>query len=282
MATAIAVSQQAFPAAASAAAVVLARADTFPDALAGAPLAAKKGGPLLLTATDALDARTETEIKRVLGAGKTVYLLGNALTTAVANQLGSDGFTTVRYGGATRFDTAVVIADQGLGNPSKLFLATGLNFPDALAGGPPAVSVGGAILLTTDATLHASTRAYLNAHTGATRYALGSQAAQADPGATPYAGADRYATALSVAQAFFNTPAAVGLASGASFADALPAGPHLGTLKGPLLLTDGATLTPGFTSYLQARKQGIGPAFVYGGTTRISENAKNSMSQALS
>jgi putative cell wall-binding protein len=282
MATAVAVSQQAFPGAGSAASVVLARADTFPDALAGAPLAAKKGGPLLLTATDALDSRTEAEIKRVLGAGKTVYLLGNALTNAVANTLGSDGYATVRYGGATRFDTAVVIADQGLGNPNKLFLATGLNYPDALAGGPAAVSVGGAILLTTDSTLHPSTRAYLNAHTSATRYALGSQASQADPGATAYAGADRYATALTVAQSFFNAPAAVGLASGASFADALPAGPHLGGLNGPLLLTDGATLTPGFTSYLQSRKQSVGPAFVYGGTTRISDNAKNSMSQALS
>jgi hypothetical protein len=200
----------------------------------------------------------------------------------VANTLGSDGYTTIRYGGATRFDTAVVIADQGLGNPTKLFLATGLNFPDALAGGPAAVVAGGAILLTADATMHASTKAYLSSRTSTTRYALGGQAAKADPGATAYAGADRYATALLVAQSFFNAPAAAGLASGASFADALPAGPHLGTLNGPLLLTDGATLTSGFTSYLQARKQAIGPAFVYGGTTRISDNAKNSMSQALS
>ncbi|MFD0637700.1 cell wall-binding repeat-containing protein [Catenulispora yoronensis] len=58
--------------------VVLARSDTFPDALAGVPLAAYRNGPLLLTDPATLTADTEAEIKRVLppNAGKTVYLLG--------------------------------------------------------------------------------------------------------------------------------------------------------------------------------------------------------------
>jgi ell wall binding domain 2 (CWB2)/Cysteine-rich secretory protein family len=49
--TAVAVSQQVFP---RADAVVLARADQYPDALAGASLAAALGGPVLLTAPDHL------------------------------------------------------------------------------------------------------------------------------------------------------------------------------------------------------------------------------------
>ena len=49
LATAIGASQDQFPTSGSAKAVVLARSDTFPDALAGGPLAAKLGGPLLLT-----------------------------------------------------------------------------------------------------------------------------------------------------------------------------------------------------------------------------------------
>jgi len=39
----------------------------------------------------------------------------------------------VRYAGVDRYATAVDIADRGLGNPSKLLLATGASFPDALA-----------------------------------------------------------------------------------------------------------------------------------------------------
>src|SRR5690242_17551229 len=53
--TAIATSQDEFATGGSARAVVLARADNFPDALAGGPLAAAKGGPLLLTPSNALD-----------------------------------------------------------------------------------------------------------------------------------------------------------------------------------------------------------------------------------
>ena len=72
LATAIAISVQAFPTKGSAKAVVLAGGWSFADALAGAPLAAAKGGPLLLTATASLDARVATEIARVLPAGGTV------------------------------------------------------------------------------------------------------------------------------------------------------------------------------------------------------------------
>ena len=75
IATAVAVSQAAF-APGGARAAVIARSDTYPDALAGAPLAAAKGGPLLLTARDALDGRVEAELGRALPPSSTVYLLG--------------------------------------------------------------------------------------------------------------------------------------------------------------------------------------------------------------
>lgn len=46
----------------TAGAVVLTRADQFPDALAGTPLAVALKAPLLLTGSDALDPRTEAEL----------------------------------------------------------------------------------------------------------------------------------------------------------------------------------------------------------------------------
>src|SRR5205807_1927545 len=51
---------------AAASAVVLARGDMFPDALAGVPLAAKVKGPLLLTDPKTLTPETGAEIRRVL------------------------------------------------------------------------------------------------------------------------------------------------------------------------------------------------------------------------
>lgn len=80
IATAIAISQDAHETADT---VVLARADQFPDALAGGPLAARLDAPLLLTGRDGLDARVAEEIER-LGATGAVLLGGpSALSPAI-------------------------------------------------------------------------------------------------------------------------------------------------------------------------------------------------------
>ncbi len=54
--------------------VVLSGAKAFADALAGSPLAAQVGGPVLFTNTATLDPRTRTEIDRVLLPGGTIYI----------------------------------------------------------------------------------------------------------------------------------------------------------------------------------------------------------------
>ena len=69
-ATSVAVSQHAFPQANSASAVVLASDATYPDALAGTPLAVAKHAPLLLTTPSGLDPAVATEITRVLSPGR--------------------------------------------------------------------------------------------------------------------------------------------------------------------------------------------------------------------
>ena len=123
-------------------AVVLASGENFPDALAGVPLAAYKQGPLILTTKDSLHTAAEQEVKRLLPAGATVYVLGGpaALSPTVEDQLHADGYQTVRYGGQDRFGTAMQIATQGLGNPANVLVVTGSDFPDALAAGPVATS----------------------------------------------------------------------------------------------------------------------------------------------
>src|SRR5680860_1924777 len=75
---------------------VLARADLSPDALAGAPLAAKHGAPLLLTAQDGLLPAVKAELRR-LGVD-TVYLLGSeaALASQVEQDVRDLGITTIR------------------------------------------------------------------------------------------------------------------------------------------------------------------------------------------
>ncbi len=165
--TAILISKNSFPTAGSAQAVVLARADLFPDALAGAPLAVAKGGPLELTSLSGpsfIDPRTVTEIQRVLTHGQDHLRArwhGRHRRQRRRAAAGRSGYQVIRLGGTDRFQTAVLIAQSGLNNPTNLFLANGINFPDALSAGPSAAKVQGAILLTNNNVMPAFTQQYL-------------------------------------------------------------------------------------------------------------------------
>ena len=163
-ATAIAASFNTFPAQ-GAAAVVLARGDLFPDALSGVPLAGVYGGPLLLTPPTILLPSVLIEIKRVLAPGGTVILMGGtgALSSNVQNDLTAAlgaGFTVKRLAGTDRFDTSLKAAaevqarDTAVGlSFGPVMVATGLNFPDALAAGAAAhgtPGTGGVVVLSND------------------------------------------------------------------------------------------------------------------------------------
>jgi putative cell wall-binding protein len=279
IATAVAVSQDSFPAG-NAGAVVLARGDDYPDALVGGPLAAAKNAPLLLTEGSTLPVATATELKRVLPAGGTVYVLGgtSAVPATVASQLTALGYSVVRYSGADRYATAVAVA-KALGSPTTVLLATGTNFPDALAAGPAAAHVHGAILLTNGSTVPTETATYLaGAHT---TYAIGGPAAAAVPSATAILGSDRYATAAAVATKFFPSSTVVGVATGAGFPDALAGGAQLALMGAPLLLSSQASVPTSTSNYLNADHSVLTNVYVYGGTVALGTSIVGQLTAAF-
>ena len=280
-ATAIAASVLDYATTGSAGAVVLARSDDYPDALVGTTLAAAKHAPLLFAQGSSLSAATRAEIQRVLPAGGTVYLLGGiaAIPASVATSITALGYIPVRYSGADRFGTALAVADA-LGDPSTVLLATGVNFPDALAAGPAAAHLGGVVLLTNGPTMPASVTAYLLAHHG-TVYAVGGPAVAADPAATALSGADRYATAAAVAIALFSGPTSVGVASGETFADALSGGAFEAHHGGPLLLTTATALPTPTSGYLSGGKSTIVNVTIFGGTSAVSTGVQTAVGTAL-
>jgi putative cell wall-binding protein len=278
--TAVAVSQLNFPSG-GAGAVVLARSDDFPDALVAAPLAATVRAPLLFVQGASLPTVTRNEISRVLGAHGTVYLIGStsAIPTSVETTLQTLGYNTDRIGGSDRYATAVAVANV-LGGRSTVFLATGVNFPDALSAGPAAAHVSGVVLLTDGSSMPSITRAYLNAHIGAV-YAVGGPAATADGGATRIVGADRMSTAATVASTFFTAPLTVGVASGATFADAMSGGAYLARLGGPILLTYPTSVPASTSNYLSAVRSGLATSSLFGGSAAISVSVQTTIDQLL-
>ena len=274
--TAAAVSTAEFPNG-GAGAVILARGDDYPDALVGAPLAAAKNAPLLLTTGATLPAATIAEIQRVLPPGGTVYVLGGttAVPASVESQLTGLGYTVTRYSGASRFDTAVKVADA-LGDPGTVLLATGTNFPDALSAGVAAAKSGGVVLLTNGTTMPPATAAYLQAHPG-TLYAVGGPASKAAPSASAIVGADRFETSVDVAEKFFSSPDSVGFATGRSFPDALSGGALLGHLGAPLLLVDTSSVPNAVITYLSGAQTTLTKGSLFGGTKTIGSSVEDAL-----
>ncbi|MEY9893465.1 putative cell wall-binding protein [Catenulispora sp. MAP5-51] len=290
--TGIKISQQQYPNNGSANAVVLAVGANFPDALSGAPLAKKVGGPLLLTPGNVSDAEVVNEIHRVLKPGGKVYVLGGtgAISQTVVNGLGLPAAQITRIGGVDRYDTSLKIA-AAMGNPDHVVLATGVGFADALSAGPLAGNTfadngaPAAILLTNDKVMNPAVAAY--AHHAKAVAAVGGQAVTAAanahiPNVTGFAGYDRYDTAARVAATFHGEHIA-GVATGLSFADALTGAAQLAEADGPLVLTN-VTNLPSFSANalhgIGASLGGAGLIEIFGGPVAINQATEYAIAAA--
>ncbi|HTC69991.1 MAG TPA: cell wall-binding repeat-containing protein, partial [Acidothermaceae bacterium] len=209
-----------------------------------------------------------------------------AISDGVLAQINALGFVTVRIGGTDRYDTAALIAAKLSTSEtiSKVYLATGINFPDALAAASAAGSTNGVILLTADGVMPSATSGWLAAHAALPLLAVGGQAAAAAPGAVAMAGADRYATATAVATATYPAPTGLLLATGVNFPDALAGAAYAAQQGWGLLLVD-----PGATSvstvqatYLSAAAPTVSSVVILGGTSALPDAAANLIVAALS
>ena len=119
----------------------------FPDALGGAPAAAKTGAPILLAGKDDLSLDTLNTLSE-LGVKRTVLLGGTgAVPKGVESQLKGRGSIT-RLSGANRYETAARAARSAYpAGAQTVYVATGGDFPDALGGGAAAAQVDAPVLL---------------------------------------------------------------------------------------------------------------------------------------
>ncbi|KGN34281.1 N-acetylmuramoyl-L-alanine amidase [Knoellia sinensis KCTC 19936] len=168
--TAVKVSQNAFPAGADVAYV--ATGTTFPDALSGGAAAGVEGAPMLLTRPTSLPPTVADELNR-LNPSRIMLMGGTGAVSAdVAAALGAIA-PVERISGASRFDTAIAMSKRIFGaNRPTAFIATGFNFPDALAAVSPAGRTRGPILLG-GGSLTAATSTELGRVSPTTAYLLG-------------------------------------------------------------------------------------------------------------
>ncbi len=153
----------------------VARGDEFPDALAVAPFAYSQAMPVLLTRPDALPAQTEAVMTDLAVDAAWVAGGTGAVTSPVKDTVDTilndnGGPSSIRWGGADRYATAADIAgggiSQGWAGTSYIGVATGSDFPDALAGGAACGAMSGSMVLTPSDSLPANVASFISSNAG--------------------------------------------------------------------------------------------------------------------
>lgn len=225
--------------------VYVASGADFPDALAAAARAGSLGGPVLLVKPASVPSVTAVELDRL--QPQTVVVVGGtgAVSAVVEDQLESllPDATVTRRAGANRYETAAAISSD-LPSAEVVYVATGVDFPDALAGAARAASLDAPVLLVRPDLVPSATRAELDRLGPARIVVLGGPLAVSATVVTQLgaygeaervAGIDRYATAAEVSAALA-TSQDVFVATGLNWPDALAGAARAGATDSPVLL----------------------------------------------
>ncbi len=307
-ATAVAASRERFPVDGGVRRVVVAAGHSFADALAGSTLSGVLGGPLLLTARDRLSPVTARELARLGADEVYLLGGTAAVGSGVERSIAGMGITVTRVWGRTRYETAAEVARRAaaLAGPTGMstlaFVVSGEKFADATCASAPAAWSRAPVLLASRVGLPDATVAALRDPSLAITDAVIVGGALAVPAAAEeslkdvlgdghvsrIAGSDRYqtsavfarwatagrtgvgsvGTSLSPAALRALAGARVGVASGASFADALGGGVFCGLAGAPLLLCEPGRVSPWiFAGYDPADAVNSGDDFV--GSARL-------------
>jgi putative cell wall-binding protein len=253
---------------------------------------------VLLTRPTELPEDIAAEIER-LGATD-AFILGS--TSAVSNAVKAEveaviGGPATRLGGANRYETANLIAEETvdmLGGDwdGTAFVATGNNFPDALAASPLSSFTGYPIFLANADGISDETQAVMDDLGVADVYLLGSPgvlpaAAEAQvktAGAikvTRIAGDTRYETAVGAAtfgvEELGMSWSQLAIATGENYPDALSAGPAQGLKGSVMLLTTPLTLHGATAAAIEANQAAIWQVDWVGSTAAISQAVRDAV-----
>lgn len=207
----------------------------------------------------------------------------------VRNASGNTGYVPASYlsaqrlSGPTRYDTAVEISKNGWMQAETVVIATGEDFPDALAGTPLAYKLNAPILLSGSNTLPAQTEAEINRLNAKNIVILGGTQAISSGVETKLrsmgksveriSGPTRYATAGLIADRIGSSSEYI-IANGNSYPDALSIAPHAARQGIPILLTRENSIPSETAAKLRNSKN----TTVVGGTSMVSNKVFNSLS----
>ena len=257
--------------------VIIADSGNYPDALTATVLAHVLDAPILLNNTRYLEDDVAQEIVR-LGASEVIIVGGNkSISENVKSQLAKyDQNKVQRIWGRDRYVTSSELAyeiERLTGKVNKAIIASGEDFPDALATAPLGSKEIAPILLVTRNQMDKKVSKVLKDLNIKRVYVAGGQnsvskklEAQLPTVIRRFSGQDRYETAILVASYTYPESKEVFVASGEVFPDALVIGPVCARRKAPILLSK-STPVKVTDDYIEKSK--IEYLYIIGGTNTI-------------
>ncbi|MBN2848729.1 MAG: cell wall-binding repeat-containing protein, partial [Coriobacteriia bacterium] len=219
----------------------------------------------------------------------------------VETMLKSAGIKTItRVAGSNRYSTARLVAQAAIkkangGWDGTALVATGRNFPDALAGSSLAANRLWPIYLADPDAAPSVLAANMKADGVRRVIILGGTSAVSSPyesaleAAIPdtvrLSGADRYATGVEIVRYGVTSAGLVwdgmSVATGANFPDALAGGMLAAKKRSLIVLTSGTALTPCVRTELEQAANEIGTVYYLGGTGALSSAVRNEIDATL-
>lgn len=272
--------------------IVLASSQSFPDALAGAPLAYALEAPILLTKGTSSVLEPEVFARIAELKAKKIYILGGegVVSAGIEQQLESAGYNPERLFGNDRYETSVAIAEklyERSNIKSKyIFIADGLGFADALSAAPVAARMNAPILFTPHdkSGLNPVTSDFISSSEcfAANAVILGGESAVGSAAQTAVSesglliervyGSDRYETSAQIYnrfQSLFPRKTAL-MATGRDFPDALSGAALAARLNAPIFLVDGTGRMVSYSIISSIRFMAPDTIYVLGGDQAVS------------
>lgn len=189
--------------------------------------------------------------------------------------------STSRIAAPDRFSNAVAISQAAYPATAPIvYVATGLNYPDALGAGAAAAAAGGPLLLTTPTALPAGVKSEIQRLAPAKIVVVGGPNSVSDgvfsalralaPSVIRQGGADRYEASRTIVAGRFTSSTNVFIATGANFPDALSATSAAASKGAPVVLVPGANATVDVATLALLDSLGVTEVTITGGPNSVS------------
>ena len=214
--------------------------------------------------------------------------LAEAITNGAVDYLKSNVSPTSIYGeriyGSQRYETSYKLFEQGWNTSDSVVLASGVDYPDALAAAPLAGKNNAPILLVRNSSLssQAELKALLKNKSVKTAFIVGGTnviTGEIDKELTDMGisvkrlgGIDRYETATLIAKEIGINNGEISIVNGRSFADGLSMSSIAAKHQSPILLTKTDELPETTKVFLNDNSGSISKTYVIGQTTVVSNN----------